>query len=109
MYIDAARQLDCLGRYVNDPHGSGTLPNLAFDKQPARARAALVCLRPIDEGDELLADYGGQFWRGHAFVSSTDTPEPTISKSINAANNNKGLDDPKLVEHANQSEIRVRN
>lgn len=82
VYIDAAKDLSCLGRFINDPHGSGSSPNLAFDKQPGRARAALVCVSPINQGDELLADYGSQYWRGHTLVSNSTNVTHTSTNHI---------------------------
>lgn len=61
-YVDARTRPDVLARYINDCRGRLGGYNVVFDKQPDMARALVVALRDIAEGEELFVDYGRMYW-----------------------------------------------
>jgi hypothetical protein len=61
--IDAARTNTADGRMVNDVRGSGKRPNVRFCINQGDKTATLRAIGPVKAGTELLASYGGQYWR----------------------------------------------
>ena len=74
--IDAARRNCGLGRWVNDPrgardeHGGVQRANCEFVLHTPRGErtriASVRTLRPVESGEELLVQYGADYWRFHA-------------------------------------------
>jgi transposase InsO family protein len=62
--VDAARTNAGDGRWVNDPKGTGKRANCKFVGQ--NGSAVVETTRRIAAGEELLASYGGGYWRYHA-------------------------------------------
>ena len=57
---------ECIARYINDSINPAGY-NVRFDKQPDNlpyARALVVALRDIEQGEELFVNYGKNFWQG---------------------------------------------
>ena len=60
-FVDAAQQLDCPARYINDCFDASKL-NARFVKDPALRRATAVATRAVRAGEEILASYGEDYW-----------------------------------------------
>ncbi len=67
-----------LARYIND---SCTIRynNVYFDKRPAENRAAVIALRDISAGEELLVSYGKWYWM-KAPGSKLEKPDDSIDQ-----------------------------
>ena len=66
--IDAARTNAGEGRWINDPRGTGRDAHCEFVvyTPPGQARIGSVrTLRPIQAGEELLVQYGREYWRSY--------------------------------------------
>lgn len=67
-------------RFVNDFRGVAAAPNADFQSATIRSLPAqmLVVTRRVNTGDELLVDYGEDYWRGLlGFVPApVDAPPP---------------------------------
>ncbi len=60
--IDAARTNTADGRMVNDARGSGRQPNACFRGNQRNKTATVVATRTIKKGEEVLVNYGYEFW-----------------------------------------------
>lgn len=59
--VDAAR-LNCeVGRWVNDPKGSGRQANCIFQVSPTKKVLFVETTRKILKNEELLVEYGGEY------------------------------------------------
>ena len=75
-FVDAAQQLDCPARYINDCFDASKL-NARFVKDPALRRATAVATRAVRAGEEILASYGEDYWRARGVDPATGlTAEP---------------------------------
>lgn len=61
--IDACQTNDHVARYVNDPRGTNKQPNASLVEW--RRKAYLQIDRDIQPGEEILANYGAEYWRTH--------------------------------------------
>ncbi len=81
-YLDGAQDKRMLARYIND---SCTIKynNVYFDKRPDDGVAAVVALRDISAGEELLVSYGKWYWmktKGSKLVAPADHSGPFPSR-----------------------------
>jgi hypothetical protein len=74
-FVDAAQQLDCPARYINDCFDASKL-NAKFVKDPALRRATAVATRAVRAGEEILASYGEDYWRARGVDPATGLPGP---------------------------------
>ena len=63
MSVDAARTNTAMGRWINDPRGSGQRANGRFVVH--QGKACIETTRIVKIGEELLVPYGGGYWRYH--------------------------------------------
>ena len=63
--IDAARTNTAVGRWTNDPRGSGERANTEFVMHPARGTGRIRATRSILKGDEIFVSYGPSYWSAH--------------------------------------------
>lgn len=86
VHIDARRDLNVLGRYVNDNQDASQL-NAEFVKLREERKALVTALRDIEAGEEVYASYGEGYWRvrGHLAATSPDTTGADSNGSALAA------------------------
>ena len=69
--IDSVDKDNTAGRYLNDPRGTDKSVNVIFTDQPHTIHPVLthryyinvVACKDIKQGEELLVDYGEDYWR----------------------------------------------
>lgn len=63
--IDAKPAINTFGRYANDANGLGRAPGLKNNCEYVSegTRCYIESLRPIRRGEEILVDYGKDFWK----------------------------------------------
>ena len=63
-------------RFVNDYHGVIPAPNVRFSRAVAGGliRIFVVTILPITEGQELLIQYGEEYWSAHAQQAAIGMP-----------------------------------
>ena len=66
LWIDASRTNSAVGRFSNDPKGTGKRVNARFSINPVTKEVTLKALRPISKGDELFTAYGSGYWKQKA-------------------------------------------
>ena len=80
--IDAARRNTAPGRMMNDPRGSGILPNCKFAGDFRTKRVRLVTVRPVRKGQEFLVPYGRAYWTNYeARKAKQKVPVPPLRKA----------------------------
>jgi hypothetical protein len=68
-FLDGKSTQTHVGRYINDPRGSGKRANARFGKQRRVYRAndrhvtPVFAQRAIKKGDEVLLSYGRGYWQ----------------------------------------------
>lgn len=68
-YVDAHERTSCIHRYINAPYTSGMVPNVvAIERKEwtdVQQAIRLFTVRDINAGEELLLNYGEEYWKGH--------------------------------------------
>ena len=72
-YVDAAQQLDCPARYINDSFEPSRI-NAQFHKVASERRARVRATRPVAAGEEILASYGEDYWLPRGIDPATGAP-----------------------------------
>ena len=75
--IDALHYKKTLGRYANDARGFGRIPKLRNNCEYVSEgdRCYLEAKRSIKKGEELLVDYGKEFWQLQRKIRKTKIQE----------------------------------
>lgn len=72
-FIDAAQQLDCPARYINDCFEPSKI-NARFLKVASERRAYVIATRPLAAGEEVFASYGEEYWKPRGIDPTTGAP-----------------------------------
>jgi hypothetical protein len=67
-FLDAEKPLNPVGRYINDPKGTGRRANVQISatrttQKDGRATVPVMTKSKIHPGSELLMSYGKDFWK----------------------------------------------
>jgi hypothetical protein len=67
-FLDAEKPLNPVGRYINDPKGTGRRANVQISatrttQKDGRATVPVMTKSKIQPGTELLMSYGKDFWK----------------------------------------------
>lgn len=60
LFVDGAR--NSIASYINDVRGTGLPANCALFTQPDQVLPIVYSTRPLAEDEELLLDYGADYW-----------------------------------------------
>jgi len=67
-HVNACKTTDGVARFANDPHGSDKEPNAEFPyvnkkRKNLPKKLMLTAVKPIKKGEEVLVDYGEDYWQ----------------------------------------------
>ena len=72
LYVDAAKEDSCYGRFINDPRDDTKVNAKVLVKGD---RMVVIATTDLEEGDEVFIDYGAPYWADKVHLLTADQAE----------------------------------